>query len=276
MAKYLLLTFDLEEFVLADEYNLKMSEKDKYGLSTDGLKRIIGLLHKHNIKCTFFTTYQFAAKAKQPILELVKNGHEIALHGYSHDKKPFRDRKSMAKLAEAKEKIEKMFKIKVSGFRTPQLQGVDYIFLKKIGIQYDSSYHPTYLPGYYNHFFGPRNVFTKDGMLIVPISVAALFRMPFSWIFFRNLPLIYSKFCSSLANINTDYLNIYIHPWEFADLNKNLKINNLKNDGIIYKLSVNKTGSYLVNKLDNYISWLKKNNYQGITVKDYLLKKGLL
>jgi peptidoglycan/xylan/chitin deacetylase (PgdA/CDA1 family) len=268
MVKYLLLTFDLEEFVLPEEYGLAFSEKESFQISQDGLQRILALLKKYPIKCTFFSTYQFAVKSKKLIAALVKDVHELALHGYSHDKKPFRDATARNQLAKAKKGLETLFKVKVKGYRNPQLQDVDYSFLNSLGIKYDSSYHPTWLPGYYNHFFGSRRV--------VPISVASLLRLPFSWIFFRNMPLLYSQFTSTLANVNTDYLNIYIHPWEFADLAQYNVYKRLKRKGVIAGLSIAKTGKPLLKKLDQYIAWLLHHNYQGITIKDYLQKKKLL
>jgi len=258
--KKLLLTFDLEEFP-AEEFGIKLSEKEKFEISRKGLVKIINLLYRLNIKSTFFTTLEFAQHYPALIKKLIKEGNEIALHAYSHkhryNKMP--EKVAYNYIKTAKKRIEKMFKIKISGFRAPQMSFPSYSVLKKAGLKYDSSLHPTYIPGYYNRFFDKRKPFSEEGITIMPISVTPVIRLPFSWVWFRNMPLIYSKFCTSFSLLDSDYINIYFHPWEFVELNK---FN-------ISKMIKRNTGNQNIIKLNKYLNWISKKT-EAITINNFL------
>ena len=172
--KYLLLTFDIEEF---DELRIRSIEnnvKKQCAVSADGLNNALGLLKKHKIKATFFTTYVFAMNEERLIKRLLKEGHELGLHAYRHkdDYTSMNQDKAFRILADAKNKIEKKFKIKIKGFRGPQMRRPPYAVLKKLGFEYDSSLHPTWMPGHYNNILKKRKILkigaTLNGISFMP------------------------------------------------------------------------------------------------------------
>lgn len=246
----LLLTFDLEEFV-AGEFGLKIDKNKLFEISKNGFIEILRLLKKHKVKATLFTTLEFAEYCPELIEEAIKDGNELGLHALKHEHRynKMSEERAYTYLKKAKTKLEKRFKKKIVSFRAPQMSRPSYEVLKKLGIKYDSSYHPTYIPGKYNLFFKTRKMHKKNGITVVPVSVTPLLRLPFSWIWFRNLPLIYSKFC---ALTNRSYVNLYFHPWEFVN------VSNYSMPSLI----VRKTGKYLVNKLDKFIEWCLKKGYK--------------
>ncbi len=263
--KYLLLTFDLEEFVPAAEFNEALPEKEAFEFGRQGFENILQVLEEKQIKATLFATAEFAKYSEKLIRRAVRAGHELASHGYSHkhNYKKMLPADALRHLKSAKASLEENFGKKVLGFRAPQMFHPDRAILKKIGFEYDSSFHPTYVPGRYNNFFGKRKIFAEKGITVVPVSVSPILRLPFSWVWFRLLPLSYSKFCTMLALADQEYVNIYFHPWEFTDVDscgfKKIQKSRTKN-----------TGEHLLKKLSCYLDWCNGLKLKSVTISNYL------
>ncbi len=259
--KPLLLTFDVEEFDYLHHYHDKPLDADLYGVSQQGTKRILNLLKKHNVRATFFVTAKFALQYPALIKGISKH-HEIALHGYSHDHhyESMEEKMAFKYLVEAKKILERITNKKIVGFRAPRMGITAYSLLKKIGMHYDSSLHPTYIPGYYNHFTEPRNCFMTEGIKVVPVSVTPILRWPIAWLWFRNLPFLYTTFCIRRSLHGTGFINTYFHPWEFVSLKK-------------YKLPwyfKRNTGDKVFKKLEKLIQWAQKKNFNFMSINDFL------
>jgi len=263
--RYLLLTFDLEEFVPAAEFNEPIRAEEAFELGRQGFENISDLLEEKQIKATLFTTAEFAEFAEKPISRAIRNGHELASHGYSHkhNYKNMLGEQALHFLKRSKDKLEGQFGRKIFGFRAPQMLHPDRAILKNIGFKYDSSLHPTYVPGKYNNFFAKREIFSEKGILVVPVSTTPVLRFPFSWAWFRLLGLNYAKFCTALALADQDYINIYFHPWEFTDIGKY----DFKK---IPKTRTKNTGEAMLKKLSLYLDWCDRLNLKSVTISDYL------
>lgn len=255
--KYFCLSFDLEEFDVPKEIGLQINEEEMFSISFEGVKRIKRLVDKYNISSTFFVTTDFYKRYKGFVKELSRK-HEIAFHGeHNKDYSKISSKDFLKSIREGKRLIEKGTGKKVSGFRAPRMMVPDYSLLKKVDIKYDASLHPTYIPMRYNHFFSSRKIFKKEGVVVVPTSVLPLLRAPFTWAWFRNFSLAYSKVCTSLCLSIDGYVNIYFHPWEFVELNA-WKIPNI---------FVRNTGKAMSNKLDNYLNWLAHKDVSFLTLE---------
>lgn len=265
--KTCLLTFDLEEFVAPKERGVGIPERRLFEVSIEGLKNLVQLLNKNNIKATFFTTKYFAENkfVKKILIDLVKQSYEIALHGNDHIEvySEMSDKSLLKSLSEAKKYLEDTFQVKISGFRAPRLQKVSFDMLKKLNISYEASLHPTWVPRHYNNFFKSREIKSIDGLKIIPISVTPLLRLPFSWFWFRNLGLNYVKLCTLLNFLNSNFVHLYFHPWDFYDFSKD------KTNYCVNKLFIMNTDKSL-QILDKYILWLKSKNVVFKTVGEYL------
>lgn len=264
--KYLLLTFDIEEFDELRVHNIQSTEEERCRISAQGLKDVVNLLKKQKIKATFFTTYIFAMHHSELIKKIIREKHEIGLHAYSHshDYTKMPEEESYAILKEAKEQLEKKFKVKLKGFRGPQMRRPSYKVLGKLGFIYDSSVHPTWMLGKISHITKPRKMHkTKEGIIEVPLSVSPLLRLAIAWIHFRNLPLIYTKLITKMIMIDTNILNMYFHPWDFTDINKP------RFKKLMFLIRRN-TGKKNLEKLEKFIVWCKTQKYQAITMSDYI------
>src|SRR3974377_406624 len=79
----ILLSFDLEEFDIPEEYGQVIAEDEKLAVTSRGLEAVLSILQKHSIKATFYTTAFFAEK-NPAIISRLSEQHEIASHGYYH------------------------------------------------------------------------------------------------------------------------------------------------------------------------------------------------
>jgi peptidoglycan/xylan/chitin deacetylase (PgdA/CDA1 family) len=207
----ILLSFDLEEFDIPEEFGQKLSNEEKMSVTLSGLAPVLQLLDKHNIKATFYTT-AFFAETNSEIVKKVSEKHEIASHGYYHSAFQPTD------VAKSKEVLEQITGSAVKGFRMARLMPIDKSLLVNAGYTYDSSLNPTFIPGRYNNMDKPRRPFNADGLSNLPASVATFFRIPLFWISFKNFPFNFYK-TLALRTLKEDrYLNLYFHPWEFADI----------------------------------------------------------
>lgn len=265
--KTALLTFDLEEFVTPKEKGIVVNEEELFNIGICGLKQITRLIKSNPIKSTFFTTKKFAEKkeAKPLLKHLVAEGHEIALHGNDHMDiySQMKEEELLNLLFCAKEFIENEFSCEIIGFRSPRLQKVPMNILEKLKLTYDASFHPTFVPGKYNNFCESRTIISTGNITTIPISVTPILRLPFSWFWFRNLGLAYTKMCTTLNFLDSDFVHLYFHPWDFY---------NFKEDGFNWKINhlFTRNTHKAIFMLDNYIDWLKNKNIKFTTIKEYL------
>lgn len=265
MAKSLFLTFDLEEFdIPLDLCGIPTEENEMYKTSYDGMKRVMRLLNRLRIKSTFFTTTTFGRRYPKLVRRLSKSGHEIAFHGYKHDHKYNQMKQNVAYkfIKDGKSILEDLISKKIIGVRSPWFFSPSYKILEKIGFEYDSSIHPTWLPGHYFNMRVPRSPSRKNGMIILPISVTPLLRLPMSWIWFRNFGTTYAKCCTRMCLLDQPYVNVYFHPWEFVDLTK------YKSGAQLPILIRRNTGKKMMKMMKDYIKWCLKNGLKPTTIRE--------
>lgn len=265
MHKAFFLTFDLEEFDVPKIFGNYIDDDDSLAISKLGTERIIPLLDEYDIKSTFFTTSFFASRYPFLIRKLSKKGHEIAFHGTRHliDANRISSYEKTSSLIIGKEKIESITGKKLLGFRHPHLKSPSMKSLNDIGLIYDSSVHPTYIPGRYNNIRSRRDIHKIDDIFEVPISVTPILRLPFSWVWFRNMGLDYTKACTLLSSKGNDHLNIYFHPWDFVDISGQK----------VHSLIKRNTGEISIKQLSDYIEWCLERDYEFSTIKRFLASK---
>ncbi|MFH0831819.1 MAG: polysaccharide deacetylase family protein [archaeon] len=266
--KKILLTFDLEEFDLPLEFKEKISFSEQIEISRKGFSEILKLLNQHKISATFFVTASFALANKKALRQLADK-HEIGLHGLVHkdDYRHMKEEDALKRLSKGKKIVERIIGKKIIGFRAPRFHIKKIKLLPTIGIKYDSSLHPTYIPGRYNNFFTERKIHRHGKLVEVPVSVTSLLRLPLFWFVFRNFSLFYSKFCTRWCFLDSDYVMLLFHPWEFVNLNE-----------LRFRLPAfirRDTGKVLFSKLDSYIKWAKRNKWKFSTISTFLRSENI-
>ena len=206
------LSFDIEEFDNPFPCSQQLTFEQQMEISILGTQRILDLVATHQVTATFFCTVNFASHAPELIARMVSEGHEVASHGYFHN------RFETAHLRQSREALEALTGCPVTGFRMPNMGAVSVDDLADAGYGYNSSLHPTYLPGKYNNFTKPRRVYKEGAVYQIPASVSPVVRLPLFWLALHNYPLAFYKIVAKAALKKDGYLNLYFHPWEFIDL----------------------------------------------------------
>lgn len=222
-----LLTFDVEEFDVPEEFGQTVSFEDKIGVSTLGLNNLLEVVDKHNIVTTLFTTAVYAQEQQELIKKLAIK-HEIASHGFYHSAFKNED------LYTSRQVLEQISGKPVSGFRMARLAPVSNDEIAKAGYVYNSSLNPTWIPGRYNHLSKPRKPFMEDNVLQVPVSVTPTLRIPLFWLSIKNFPVFWLKQALRSTLKHDGLLSLYFHPWEFTDIHsyQNLPFYIRRNSGI--------------------------------------------
>lgn len=260
MIRKVLLSLDVEEFDIPEEYGQKVDEESKIRVTSEGLVRVLDLFDTLDITATCYTTVYFVQN--QPaLMQKIIARHELASHGYYHSKF------SAGDLLQSRRELERLSGRKISGFRRSRFEAVDPVELLAAGYSYNSSENPIWLPGRYMNFFKPRLPYFSGGLLNLPISASPIIRYPFFWLSFKNSPLWLFRLMSRWTLDTDGYLNIFFHPWEFSDLSM------WRLPAPVKRLD----GDKMLQKLGSYLTWLKRRaefTTSGAFTEDFKQKLG--
>jgi len=200
---------------------------EKYYGITQGIPKLIKILDKRKIKATFFITCDCLQKYPQIFQNLKKQGHEIALHSFTH--KNFLTLNKKQKQKQIKKSIssfQKYLKQKPEGFRAPQhsIDNQTLDILEKNNFVYDSSFSPWNL--YHMLFPNKIKINYKDNLTSkkirkirknlyeVPIGTVGL---PISALSLRALPyLLLKPFINSIKLTKNPVL--MMHSWDLIEI----------------------------------------------------------
>lgn len=211
----LLLSFDVEEFDLPEEYGVPVADEPRIDVSRRGMRRILDVLEETGCRATMFITGYFAERCPEELSRMVSGGHEIASHGMNHSHFDVSD------LSTSKALLERLTGKTVTGFRMARLAPVAKEDILGAGYVYESSLNPVWLPGRYNNFRSPLKPFQEGcGLWQFPVSAVPWVRFPLFWLSFKNLPLWMYRMMCKMAISSTGYFNMYSHPWEYCELSR--------------------------------------------------------
>jgi polysaccharide deacetylase family protein (PEP-CTERM system associated) len=186
--------------------------------------RILDLLDRHNTKATFFTLGWVAQRYPQLVKEIVKRGHELASHGYGHERaSDLTEAAFLEDIRSAKDLLEDLSGLEVRGYRAPSFsigEGNLWAFdcLASTGHRYSSSIYPI-AHDHYGMPDSPRFAYeVRPGLLEVPITTLRAFGRNFPSSgggYFRLLPYALSRWMLQRVNATDRQSGIfYFHPWE--------------------------------------------------------------
>ncbi|WP_373697201.1 polysaccharide deacetylase family protein [Porphyromonas loveana] len=256
-----LLSFDIEEFDVPVEQGYQSFPIDQQlEISLRGTEAILNILRKKGVRATFFSTVTFWESLPKDLRNRIcTDGHELASHGVFHS-----DFKVEHLLA-SRQRLNALWDgADVRGFRMPRMMPISALEIAQAGYAYNSSLNPTFIPGRYNHFFAPRLPFSDEyGVYQLPSSVTPLLRFPLFWLSLHHLPLnLYIKMIKRTI-AHDDYLNLYFHPWEFAEINK------LPNCKLSYTVT-HRSGEEMCHRLERIIDALLLSHHTFGTASDYI------
>ena len=221
------LTIDVEDYFQVSAFApyIKRSEWNTRECRIErNVGRILDNLLKRDTKATFFTLGWIAERYPALIRRIVAEGHELASHGYGHERAS--DLTEVAfyeDIRVAKQILEDMCGVEVKGYRAPSFsigQGNLWAFdsLVRAGYQYSSSVYPIQ-HDHYGMPDSPRFAYrVRPELLEIPVTTLRIFNknLPSSGGgYFRLLPYFISKWMLNRVNSNDRQPGIfYFHPWE--------------------------------------------------------------
>ncbi|HRD33037.1 MAG TPA: DUF3473 domain-containing protein [Rhodocyclaceae bacterium] len=221
------LTIDVEDYfqvsALADYF--PRTEWDQVPCRVErNVDLILSLLEEHGAKATFFTLGWIADRYPALIGRITGAGHELASHGYGHERASaqtpvsFRD-----DVSRAKKILEDLSGQRVTGYRAPSFSiGAGNLWahdcLVEAGYEYSSSIYPV-KHDHYGMPDAPRFAYRlNNGLMEIPVTTMRW--MGRNWPaggggYFRLLPYGVSRW--QIEKVNRDDKRpaiFYFHPWE--------------------------------------------------------------
>lgn len=258
------ITIDCEEWNSPFLRGKKDKDHNDTAFSRLGNEVLLDLFRKHGIKATFFITGYFADREPEQVRRIMEEGHEVAAHGYEHHYRG-REFDMYADVVKVKKVLEKITGKKVKGFRSPQAHySLELLkMLDKAGYKYDSSLHPAYLPGYYDHSKKPLRIFTSPaGLKIkeVPVAVMPKLRLPIVWMFMRIFGVRYAQLGVDALERRGINANLYFHSWEFFPM---------KSKNVPFYFTF-RTGKKFVRMLDKFIKINKRKGRKFVRLDEII------
>lgn len=256
----ILLSFDIEEFDLPRESGVNISLEEAMPVSDKGTNIILDILKEEKVKGTFFCTTTFAQHAPETVKRILNEGHELASHGCDHwDPKP-------EDVIHSKKILEEQTGVVIRGYRQPRMFPVSKEELQRQGYLYNSSLHPTCIPGRYNHLDMPRVPFKEGNLLEIPMSVSPWVRLPLFWLACHNYPFgLYKRLCRWTHNHDGQFV-IYFHPWEFYELNEHPEWK-------IPYIIRHHSGEGMRSRLRGLIETFKEDKAEFVTFTEFIKRK---
>lgn len=220
------LTIDVEDYfqvsafaphIARADWNLRECRVER------NVDRILELLDRSGAKATFFTLGWIAERYPQVVRSIVAGGHELASHGYGHERAS--DQSEQAFFADvqlAKILLEDLSGTEVRGYRAPSFSigtANQWAFdcLERAGYRYSSSVYPI-RHDHYGMPDAPRFAHRVRGLTEVPPTTLRMFNR--NWPasgggYFRLMPYAMSRWMLRMVNRkDASPAVFYFHPWE--------------------------------------------------------------
>jgi polysaccharide deacetylase family protein (PEP-CTERM system associated) len=224
------LTIDVEDYFQVSAFApyIRRDEWDARECRVErNVGRILDLLAEREVKATFFTLGWIAERYPQLVRRIVDEGHELASHGYGHERaSDLSEAAFTADITRAKGLLEDLSGRPVLGYRAPSFSiGTHNLWafdaLARTGHRYSSSIYPI-KHDHYGMPDSPRFAYrvgsVGSGLLEVPVTTLRLLNrnLPSSGGgYFRLLPYALSRWMIGTVNRDDRQAAIfYFHPWE--------------------------------------------------------------
>ena len=224
------LTIDVEDYFQVSAFApyIRRQDWDSRECRVErNVDRILALLAARGTKATFFTLGWIAERYPAVVRDIVAQGHELASHGYGHERASDLSEEAFAHdVGRAKQLLEDIGGVPVLGYRAPSfsighanLWAFDV--LARAGYRYSSSIYPIQHDHYgmpdAPRFAHPRGS-AGSGLVEIPVTTLRLLGRNFpssggGW--FRLFPYALSRWMLGQVNRQDRQSAIfYFHPWE--------------------------------------------------------------
>ena len=221
------MTIDVEDYFQVSAFSsvIRRGDWERFPRRVErNVDRILELLAQHDARATFFTLGWIAERHPQLVRRIVAAGHELASHGYAHQRVTDMTRDEFREdVIRTKSLLEDIGGIEVKGYRAPSFSigkrnWWALELLSDARYRYSSSVYPI-RHDHYGVPDAPRFAFMAHASLVeVPITTVSAFSR--NWPaggggYFRLLPYALSR--SLIRRVNSREKQsciFYFHPWE--------------------------------------------------------------
>ena len=221
------LTIDVEDYFQVSAFApyIRRDEWDTRECRIErNVNRILDMLADCDTQATFFTLGWVAERYPQIVRRIVAEGHELASHGYGHERaSDLTEAAFTTDVTRAKKLLEDIAGVPVLGYRAPSFSigtGNLWAFdvLARAGHRYSSSIYPIQ-HDHYGMPDSPRFAYRLgSGMLEIPVTTLRMGKrnLPSSGGgYFRLLPYAVSRWMLRRVNRqDRESAVFYFHPWE--------------------------------------------------------------
>jgi polysaccharide deacetylase family protein (PEP-CTERM system associated) len=223
----------LESVVPRDQW---LTHPSRVAESVDAL---LELLARYETRGTFFLLGWLAKYRPEVVRSIADAGHEIASHGFSHERVTAQNRESFGEdLRSSKKALEDVAGVPVLGYRAPSfsiIPGYEWAFdvLIEEGFRYDSSLFPIRRCGYgYPGAPSAAHLIQRPGGKLAefPLATTHLLNYPIPAAgggYLRQLPLGVIRRAFREATLRGEPTTFYIHPWEIDPNQPRLPVSQL-------------------------------------------------
>jgi polysaccharide deacetylase family protein (PEP-CTERM system associated) len=221
------LTIDVEDYFQVSAFapHIPRSSWDARECRIErNMARILDMLAASDTKATFFTLGWIAERYPQVVRRIVADGHELASHGYGHERaSDLTETAFFDDITRSKAILEELGGVPVQGYRAPSFSIGEanlwaFDCLLKAGYRYSSSIYPI-RHDHYGMPDAPRHAHeVRPGLLEIPITTLRIFNRNFPSSgggYFRLFPYALSRWMLCHVNASDGQSGIfYFHPWE--------------------------------------------------------------
>jgi polysaccharide deacetylase family protein (PEP-CTERM system associated) len=210
----------LESVVSRDQWLTHPSRVER------SVAKLLDTLARHNTRGTFFLLGWLAKHRPQVVHAIADAGHEIASHGFSHERVTSLSREAFGEdVRSSKKALEDVIGRQVLGYRAPSfsiIPGYEWAFdvLIEEGYRYDSSLFPILRRGY-GYRTAPRTphvIERERGQLCeFPLATTRILNCSIPAAgggYLRQFPLSLIRRAFRQATERREPATFYIHPWE--------------------------------------------------------------
>lgn len=221
------LTIDVEDYFQVSAFApyISRSNWDKLDCRVEkNVTTILSMLDVANVKATFFTLGWIAERYPDLVKSIVSCGHELASHGYGHERvSDLTPSQFLTDLTLSKSILEDIAGVEVKGYRAPSFSiGEKNLWafdcLAEVGYKYSSSIYPI-RHDHYGMPNSPRFPYeVRSNLLEIPITTLSYCGKNFPSSgggYFRLLPYSISSWMLNRVNrVENRPAIFYFHPWE--------------------------------------------------------------
>jgi polysaccharide deacetylase family protein (PEP-CTERM system associated) len=226
------MTVDVEDYFHVSAFENTINKADWKSMPLRVEKntyRLLELFEKHGVKSTFFTLGWVAEQCPNLIKAIVEQGHELASHGFAHQRiTEMTQDDFVTDVVKSKNILEQLSGTEVIGYRAPSFSLNDtntwvYEKLIELGFQYSSSTYPIEHDLYgvpkWSRFMNERPESFADKKIIeIPIPTlrkndantgiggGGYFRLYPYWLSKRRIDKFHQQ--------EQQPYSFYFHPWE--------------------------------------------------------------